>query len=152
MKTRHFIVGFMSIFLMQALWAKTPVNEYFNPEVKAKLTDKILTEKEISQVAENTRLIYFYCITDTANKMKMMIPGSTKNELIEIINSSCEYPEDRFHLYNILLAAASMKKPMSEKQAAVFLENAYNAQGRTKANQEDRHKIFKVLGLMDTTD
>lgn len=148
MKTKYLLSAFFSFCFIQTVSAELPINEQFDPTVKAELKNKILTENEIYQGADTSQKAYYFCITDTAMKMKYMYPETEQDELIKIINSSCEYSEDRFNLYSILLAASSMKKPMSEKQAAVFIENNYKQHGRTQINQKQRIKIYQDIGLM----
>lgn len=148
MKTKYLLSALFSFCFIQIASAELPINEKFDPTAKAELTDKILTENEIYQGADASQRTYYFCITDTAMKMKYMYPETAQDDLIKIVNSSCEYSEDRFKLYSILLAASSMKKPMSEKQAAVFIENNYKQQGRTQNNHEQRIKIYQGLGLM----
>ncbi|EPR85124.1 hypothetical protein L289_0581 [Acinetobacter gerneri DSM 14967 = CIP 107464 = MTCC 9824] len=69
--------------------------------------------------------------------------------LINITNATCENPEDLFNVYNILLASSSMNKPMSEKQASVFIENAYKKNGREKTNEAVRAKVLKDLRIIE---
>ncbi|UUS65713.1 MULTISPECIES: hypothetical protein [unclassified Acinetobacter] len=67
---------------------------------------------------------------------------------MDTVNNACIYPEDRFNLYSILLAASSMKKPMSEKEAAIFIEQNYLNNGRNQTNATQREKIYTNLGLL----
>jgi len=129
-------------------WSALPENNQISPDLKTQLSDKILTESEIMKGADQTQGLYQYCIQDTVSKLKFMYPNADQAMVIDIVNGACIYPEDRFNLYSILLASASMKKPISEKEAAVFIEQNYLKDGRNKANATQREKIYKNLGLL----
>lgn len=144
-----FLFSLLSLCLTQMTIASTSSeNNQLEPQLKAKLSDKVFTETEIMQGADNTQVLYFYCIQDTAEKLTTMYPDVDQKTLIDTVNTSCIYPEDRFNLYSILLASSSMKKPISEKQAATFLEKDYAKDGRDQTNAEQRAKIYKGLGLL----
>ncbi len=136
------------LFTAQATLAMPEVRDQLSPELRASLSDKTLTEKEIYQGADNTQILYFICIKETQMKITTMYPEIKQDQLIEVINRSCEYSEDNFNIYSILLAASSMKKPMSEKQAAVFLEKNYKKHGRSESNHAQIIEIFKNLALI----
>ncbi|WP_257227401.1 hypothetical protein [Acinetobacter sp. YH12070] len=98
--------------------------------------------------AAQTQGLYQYCIQDTVSKLKLMYPDADQAMTMDTVNNACIYPEDRFNLYSILLAASSMKKPMSEKEAAIFIEQNYLNNGRNQTNATQREKIYKNLGLL----
>ena len=149
LKNKRLLAGLLSLCLAQtALATELSENNKVMPQLKAALTDKILTEAEIMQGADQTQLLYRHCIDETVGKLKAMYPDSDAKTLIDTVNQSCIYSQDRFNPYSSLLAAASMKNPMSEKQAVVLLENDYKKIGRDQASHEQRIQIFKNVGLI----
>lgn len=98
--------------------------------------------------ADLTQGRYQYCIQNTVTKLKLMNPDADQAMVIDSVNDVCIYPEDRFNLYSILFASASMKKPMSKKQAAIFTEQNYLKDGRNKTNANQRVKVYSSLGLL----
>lgn len=129
-------------------WSALPENNQISPSLKIQLSDIILTEREIMKGADQTQELYQYCIQDTVSKLKLMYPDADQAMVIDTVNDACVYSEDRFNLYNILLASSSMKKPISEKEAAIFIEQNYLKDGRNKTNANQREKIYKSLGLL----
>lgn len=149
MKNKRFLLGLLSLCLAQPVLAETlSENNQVTPQLKSALTDHVLSEVEIMQGADHTQVLYRHCINETVTKLKTMYPDIDQKTVIDTVNASCVYPEDRFNLYSILLAAANMKKPMSEQQAVVFLENDYKKIGRDQANHEQRIQIYKNIGLI----
>ncbi|ENX39995.1 hypothetical protein [Acinetobacter courvalinii] len=148
-KTKLLLIIFLGLSIVQLVWSALPENNQIAPILKAELSDKILTQAEITQGANQTQMLYQYCIQETVEKLKMMYPDVDQNTIINTVNSSCVYSEDHFNLYSILLAASSMKKPMSEKQAAVFIEKNYAKDGRDQNNAAQRKDIYKKLGLLE---
>lgn len=141
------IIG-ITLSLNSLAWSALPENNQISPSLKTQLSDKILTESEIMKGADQTQELYQYCIQDTISKLELMYPDADQAMVIDTVNDACIYPEDRFNLYSILLASASMKKLMSEKEAAIFIEQNYLKDGRNKANATQREKIYKNLGLL----
>ena len=141
------IIG-ITLGLNSLAWSALPENNQISPDLKNKLSDKILTESEIMKGADQTQELYQFCIQDTVSKLKLMYPNADQVMVINTVNDVCIYPEDHFNLYSILLASASMKKPMSEKEAAVFIEQNYLKEGRDKNNATQREEIYKKLGLL----
>ncbi|WP_228157206.1 hypothetical protein [Acinetobacter sp. CFCC 11171] len=129
-------------------WSALPENNQISSILKNQLSDKILTESEIMEGAAQTQGLYQYCIQDTVSKLKLMYPDADQAMTMDTVNNACIYPEDRFNLYSILLAASSMKKPMSEKEAAIFIEQNYHNNGRNQTNATQREKIYTNLGLL----
>ncbi|EPF70437.1 hypothetical protein [Acinetobacter rudis] len=136
-----------SLMIIQSAWADN--NHQLEARVKEKLGTKVLTEKEVYAGADQTNLLYAHCIGETAAKLKTMYPDIKQQIVIQTVNEACEYPEDRYGIYSILLASTiAMKKPLSERQAAVYLEKEYEKIGRDQANAEQREAIYKKLGIM----
>lgn len=78
-----------------------------------------------------------------------MYPDIDQTTVIQTINETCEYSEDRYSIYNILLASTiAMKKPLSEKQAAAYLEKNYAKEGREKSHAEQRKDIYQKIGVI----
>lgn len=141
------LCGCLSFTILQNTWADD--NHQLDPQLKASLGTKVLTEKEVYAGADRTNIIYFTCIRDTAVKLKMMYPEFDQDTVIETINDICISAEDRYSIYSILLASTiAMKKPLSEKQAAAYLEKSYAEMGRDKAQAEQRQQIYKKIGLI----
>lgn len=138
----------ITLSLNSLAWSALPKNNQIPSILKNQLSDKKLTESEIIQGADQTEKLYQYCIQDTVSRLKLMYPDVDEATVINTVNNACIYPEDRFNLYSILLAASSMKKPMSEKEAAIFIEQNYIKDGRNQANATQREKIYKNLGLL----
>jgi hypothetical protein len=145
---RLLIIISITLSLNSLAWSALPENNQISPVLKTKLSDKILTESEIMKGADESQILYKHCIIDTVSKLKLMYPDTDQAMIIDIVNSVCMYPEDLFNLYSILLASASMKKAMSEKEAAVFIEQSYLKDGRNKANATQRDQIYTNLGLL----
>jgi hypothetical protein len=118
-----------------------------NAELKKTLTNKVLTAKEIESRAEKSGYLYLYCISNTAEKLKSMYPDSSESLVLSTINDSCQYPEDLYSIYNIVLAHQNMNKKVSEQDALSYLEKAYKAKGRDETNKEQRLKLFKALEI-----
>jgi len=135
-------------FTQNLMAAELSKNHQLAPKLKAQLSDKVLTDIEIMQGADQTHSLYGYCIQETTAKLKAMYPEADQQTVVSTIDQSCIYPEDRFNIYSILIAASGMKKPMSEKQAAVFLENDYEKTGRDQVNHKQRTHIYKTLGIL----
>ncbi|ENX38375.1 hypothetical protein [Acinetobacter sp. NIPH 2100] len=148
-KIKLLLVAVLGLSVVQLAWSALPENNQIASTLKAKLSDKILTQAEITQGANQTQMLYQYCIQDTVEKLKMMYPDVDQNTVINTVNGSCVYSEDHFNLYSVLLAASSMQKPMSEKQAAVFIEKNYAKDGRDQNNAAQRKNIYKKLGLLE---
>jgi len=147
-KTKLLLSTLISLSFIQLAWSVLPENNQIAPSLKAKLSDKILTETEIMQGADQTQMLYQYCILETVSQLKKMYPDADQSTVIDTVNDACIYSEDHFNIYNILLAASSMKKSMSEKQAAVFIEKNYAKEGRDQNNAAQRKDIYKNLGLL----
>ncbi|TCM71052.1 hypothetical protein EC844_101333 [Acinetobacter calcoaceticus] len=148
MKNKLLLSAFISLSVMQSAWSALPETHQIDPSVKAKLSDKILTDAEIMQGADQTQTLYQYCIQETVSKLKTMYPDIDAKTVTDTVNDACVYSEDRFNVYSILLGASNMKKPMSEKQAAVFIEKTYAKEGRDQSNAAQRADIYKNLGLL----
>ncbi len=140
-------IGFVLSFNSLA-WSASPENNEISPNLKTQLSDKKLTESEIMQGADQTQELYKYCIQDTVSKLKLMYPDVDQATVVDTVNDACVYSEDRFNLYSILLASFSMNKPISENEAARFLEQNYLKNGRNQANATQREKIYTNLGLL----
>jgi hypothetical protein len=149
MKKIKLLLVVLGLSSVQLAWSALSENNQIAPTLKAKLSDKILTQAEITQGANQTQMLYQYCIQETVEKLKMMYPNVDQNTVINTVNGACVYAEDHFNLYSILLAASSMKKPMSEKQAAIFIEKNYAKDGRDQNNAAQRQDIYKKLGLLE---
>lgn len=149
MKTKVIFSSLLCLMMAQNLFAELPKLNELTPQAKAKISDKVLSKDEIMQGAERTQNLYIFCLSQTAEKLKMMYPDAKKEIIYDTLSTACEYPEDIFSIYNILLAASSMNKPMSEKQASVFLEDSYKKQGREKSNGELRNEILKSLKIIE---
>lgn len=143
-----FLITGLTLSITSFAWSKPLENNQITPVLKAKLSDKILTEAEIMQGVDRSQMLYQYCIQDTASKLKRMYPEVDQSIVIESVNYACEFPEDYFNIYSVLLASSSMKKPMSEKAASVFIEVNYTKAGRNQANAAQREHIYKNLGLL----
>lgn len=144
-----FLIAFVALLGISSITFAEQLPDPVIQKVKADLSDKILTKEEINKGTENTQLLYFSCLIDTAKKLKMMYPDSTKQTITNTVNHACEYSEDKYNTYSVLLAASTMNKPMSEKQAFVFIEKNYNEKGRAAANADQRTKILKYLKIVD---
>lgn len=141
------LCGCLSFSILQNTWAD--INHQLEPEVKANLSTKVLTEEEVYEGADQTGLAYIYCIAETASKLKSMYPEYDQDTIVKTVNEVCIYAEDRYSIYNILLASTiAMKKPLSEKQAAAYLEKNYAEMGREKAQAEQRKDIYQKVGLI----
>lgn len=141
------LCSFFSISTLPNAWADA--NHELGANVKADLANNILTEKEVYEGADLSSLLYEHCIGETTAKLKTMYPNIDQKQLIRTLNESCEYSEDRYGIYNILLASMIvMKKPLSEQQAAMILEKEYLKIGRDKANAKQRKDIYKRLGII----
>ncbi|ENV32329.1 hypothetical protein [Acinetobacter gerneri] len=149
MKTKVIFSSLLCLMMAQNLFAELPQRNNLSPQLKASLSDKILSKDEIMQGADRSQNIYFTCLSETSESIKKQFPNANKDMLINITNATCENPEDLFNVYNILLASSSMNKPMSEKQASVFIENAYKKNGREKTNEAVRAKVLKDLRIIE---
>lgn len=139
----------LTLSLTSLAWSELPENNQISRDLKVQLSNKILTEPEIMQGADQTAELYQYCIQDTVNKLKFMYPDVDQTTVVNTVNDACVYSEDRFNIYNILLASISMKKLMSEKEAVVFIEKNYAKNGRNQTNAAQRGTIYKKLGLLE---
>ena len=145
MKRRHIFLILCTFFSMQPALSALPDLSEITPQAKARLTDKILSHEEINQGADETQNTYIDCLSQTTENLKAHFPHATQEALIGIIGSNCSSPEDLFNIYNILLASSKSDQPMSEIQAAGYLDNSYKTVGRENSNSAIRLKILKLL-------
>lgn len=147
MKLKTLLFAVSCFTLSQTASAGLPLTNHITAQAKAELTDKVLSKDEIMQGADRTERLYFSCLTETAQTLNTSFENMDKEILADTVTATCEYPEDLFSIYNILISAAAQNNLMSEKQASVYLEKAYKSQGREKANQTIRIKIYHFLQI-----
>lgn len=148
MKKNIFISIIAMVSVSQMSIAALPELAEITPQAKAQLSDKILSMEEISHGADETQNTYVACLTQTNEAIKNNFPNANQDILMGIIGSTCTSHEDLFNVYNILLASSNSQKPMSELQAAEYLEQSYKTLGRENANSEMRIKILKLLNIV----
>ena len=146
LKTKLFAVSCLA--LSQTVWTGLPLTNHITPQAKAELSDKVLTKDEVMQGADKTQNLYFSCLTETAQNLKNEFPNMDSEILASTLTATCEYPEDLFSIYNILISASSKNMTMSEKQAGVYLEQAYKNKGREEANKVIRGRIYNFLQIL----
>lgn len=134
--------------LSQQAFAFDFQSNQLNPQVKAQLSDKPLTNEEVFQGAKKTEILYTSCLTETSDSIKKMFANADPTVVYQTVSGACEYPEDLFMIYNILLVSSQMHQPMSEKQAGEIIDKNYQKDGREKGNSELRTEIMKSLNIL----
>ena len=129
--------------------AKSPQSDRINPALKAQFSSEISTESEMYKKADATANLYFACFTETLQAIQSRFPDAQQDMVIDVVNMTCEIPEDWFSLYNVLLASYRTKNtPISEQDAAVYLDRSYMIKGRATTNAIQRKKLYKAVGII----
>lgn len=148
MKIRYLFLSVLLLCTTQSSFSALQDVSEITPLAKAQLTDKILSPDEINHGANETQKTYIACLSQTNETVQEHFPNANQDILIGILASNCSSPEDLFNIYNILLASYNEKTPMSESQAASYLENSYKTYGREISNSTIRLKILKLLNII----
>ncbi|MFB2539669.1 MULTISPECIES: hypothetical protein [unclassified Acinetobacter] len=115
-------------------------------KLKHEFENKPLGAKVNQRNAVLSDTFYHRCLSETLATLKKDFPSDKPEVHQTIVFDTCEYTEDIYNTYNVLLAADNMKKKMSEQEAYQHVIDSYIKNGgRSKTNAKMRDEIWQKI-------